>query len=483
MRIPTYLHRNSYDIYYFRIAIPLKFRHNIRRTEIKRSLRTTSYSVALRRAQNLKAEVFRLFEEVAMDFDDPKYKLYKGWKGGNMKIDLGEGRSLQLENFEVDPDNPKDVEAFNAFVREATGATAAQLPSSIEPPAILFSELVGEYIKVRKQKKKNFRSTTEKDYRKAAERFIEILEDRPVNYYTFQDADNLQDTLHKIPKNWKKNPKYRDLTLHEIVKQKLPDSAQQSDRTVNKLLTVIAGMFGLAAMRGYSKLNPFADKQVILENSPDEEWLPFGDEDLEKIFDTSTFKHEKRFPNRFFGPLLAVFSGARINEICQLKRQDIGSHGGFSCIRFTDEGDDQSLKGRNSKRVIPIHPELIRLGFLDYCDKLKPADMLFPELTLDAEGKWDRKLRRWCNETYLIRIGVKREKLSFRSFRRTFATKLRAAKVEETYAAELMGHMTGKGSFMSWKTYASRGEVPPLIEALEKLQFKWSASLKPWPWK
>lgn len=43
---------------------------------------------------------------------------------------------------------------------------------------------------------------------------------------------------------------------------------------------------------------------------------------------------------------------------------------------------DKSLKNINSQRQMPIHPELIKLGFLKYVEALKAngQERLFPEL-------------------------------------------------------------------------------------------------------
>lgn len=491
MKAPTYLHLNSYDIYYFRIAVPLRFRQYIKRTELKKSLQTRSYSVAVRRAQILAGQVYELFEQVSMMIDDDWAKLNSNWTAGLLKVDLGNGRSVEARDVSVDPTNKEDVEAFKSTIKEAiievaeqTSNGSAKQVTTEEPETKLFSEIIEPYIASRKGKKKDFRKETAKEYRKASERFIEILDDRMLNTYTFDDADELQQMLYRIPRNWKKNPVYRGMDLQTVTAIELPVGDRPSDRTVNKLLTVISGIFSYAQKRGWTKekLNPFAEKQVILEYADDEAWSPFSNLDLGKFFDPDNLLHDKRFPSRFFVSILALYTGARQNEICQLKKQDIVEYGGFPCISFTNEGEGQQLKGRSSRRVTPLHPEIIRLGFLEYCNTRKDSEMLFPELTQDSEGKWSRKYRRWCNDTYLTRIGVKQQKKSFRSFRRTFTTTLRTAEVEETYAAELLGHSTGKGSFMSWNTYASRGEMPPLIKALEELPSSWTERLAPWPW-
>ncbi|MCQ8119949.1 hypothetical protein [Methylomonas rosea] len=87
-------------------------------------------------------------------------------------------------------------------------------------------------------------------------------------------------------------------------------------------------------------------------------------------------------------PLIGLYTGARINEICQLNpAEDIkqDSATGIHYFHFTDEspsaeGVDKSIKTNSSRRVVPIHSKLIDLGFLDYVERVKTAGhkIIFP---------------------------------------------------------------------------------------------------------
>ena len=68
-------------------------------------------------------------------------------------------------------------------------------------------------------------------------------------------------------------------------------------------------------------------------------------------------------------PLLSLHSGARLGELCQLYADDVREKQGVHYLYLTNEGEDQSIKGRGDevrKRRTPIHREIIRLGFLDF---------------------------------------------------------------------------------------------------------------------
>ena len=79
MKVPTYLHRNSFDIYYFRIAVPAKYRQYIGRSELKKSLRTTSFSVAVRRAYIIAGKAFELLEKASAMINDDWMRLKLSW--------------------------------------------------------------------------------------------------------------------------------------------------------------------------------------------------------------------------------------------------------------------------------------------------------------------------------------------------------------------------------------------------------------------
>lgn len=120
----------------------------------------------------------------------------------------------------------------------------------------------------------------------------------------------------------------------------------------------------------------------------------FTDEDLHAIFNRPWFKcgtvdrnREGRFHHyrafHYWLPLIGFFTGARINELCQLYLDDIKhDDAGFYFFEINSERADQSLKTINSRRKIPLHPTLIKLGLIHYCEALKKAghERLFPEL-------------------------------------------------------------------------------------------------------
>ncbi len=121
-----------------------------------------------------------------------------------------------------------------------------------------------------------------------------------------------------------------------------------------------------------------------------------------------------------WGMLLGMFTGARLNEVCQLDIADIQQDGDTRFLNITDEGDEnKSVKSTAGKRKVPLHPELIRLGFLDFVESRQQGTRLFPDYSYSANGGYGRNLGRWCNESFLPKLGIKQPGLVFHSLRHT----------------------------------------------------------------
>ena len=101
-----------------------------------------------------------------------------------------------------------------------------------------------------------------------------------------------------------------------------------------------------------------------------------------------------------------------------------------------------------SIRKIPIHLELVRIGFLDYVAALPKGGKLFPGLVARKSkgGKLGAHLGEEFRE-WLIRLGLKRDKLCYHSFRHNVADAMDNAKVYPPHKSRVLGHsLGGKGS-------------------------------------
>lgn len=138
---------------------------------------------------------------------------------------------------------------------------------------------------------------------------------------------------------------------------------------------------------------------------------------------------------------VAEYHGNRLEEFAQLLRSDVRREEDIWFIDINDEGQKQ-VKNEQSKRRVPIHPELLRLGFIDYVESTapNPDDHVFPLL---RPGGPDNKLgyyfSKWWTR-YRKDIGVYMKGVDYHSFRATVATKLAEADVSLEVRNELLGH-------------------------------------------
>jgi len=161
-------------------------------------------------------------------------------------------------------------------------------------------------------------------------------------------------------------------------------------------------------------------------------------------------------------PLLALYTGARCSELCQLLVQDIDTTGHVPLIKITDEGDGQHVKTTASVRTIPIHSELIRLGFLEYASFQK-SNSLWPDLPL-RDGKPGSFFSQWFGS--LRRSLDVPGTLVFHSFRHTVRSSLTRSNVPEPIIDRLLGHES-QGSIGA-RVY-THPQIEQLAQAIETL--------------
>lgn len=269
------------------------------------------------------------------------------------------------------------------------------------------------------------------------------------------------------------------------------DVARMPDSTVNSYLMKLSECFAWGVARQVIKQNPLHGqlkqvKRLQVQNVRDDEQRPpLSPEDLEKIFAAPWFraggapqnlsgKPSGHFrPFYYWIPLLALYTGGRANELAQLYLDDIDDANPVPSICFQlthpdqmdEDGqavvrDDQSLKTRNARREVPIHPQLMAFGLLDYVAALREAghQRLFPELRYDARKGYSKDVVKWFNERFLgVQLGMVRDGTkTLHSLRHNFATALKDPSPTSRIKRQLLGHERGEN--LADKRYT--GEAP-----------------------
>lgn len=171
-------------------------------------------------------------------------------------------------------------------------------------------------------------------------------------------------------------------------------------------------------------------------------------------------------------PLLALYTGARCSELCQLTVADVVLDTAQPYLRVTDQGEGQQVKTAAAHRSIPIHSELVRLGFLDYV-RAQDGPPLWP-LLLHRKGKPGGYFSAFFTELRQS-LGLDRQ-VVFHSFRHTVRTRLAAAGVPEATMDRLLGHQASGSVGTRVYTHVS---AEALKTAVETLRY---ATVAPLPW-
>ncbi|MDP1782341.1 MAG: site-specific integrase [Hydrogenophaga sp.] len=142
-------------------------------------------------------------------------------------------------------------------------------------------------------------------------------------------------------------------------------------------------------------------------------------------------------------PLIGLFTGARISELAQLRPEDVSTSGPIPHLGITDAGEGQQVKTSASVRSIPIHPELVRLGFLEYVEAMQKAceRSLWPDLKLRM-GRPGGFISQWFGD-FRKTVGLIEQYPDFHCFRHTVRTHMSRAGVDHKVQDCITGHETG----------------------------------------
>lgn len=192
---------------------------------------------------------------------------------------------------------------------------------------------------------------------------------------------------------------------------------------------------------------PFADHHLVLIFS--EPWFRTG---TGKQTNLGTFREFSPF--HYWLPILGLYTGARINELCQLWLDDVGqTEAGTWYLDMNENTADKSLKRQKdssicwSKRRVPIHPDVVALGFDAWCDRMRQEGFkrVFPDLSWNEKTHYAKEPIRFMSALF-SRLGMPRDNtLVFHSFRHTFNNALARLTCSPELRKRLMGHEPGAG--------------------------------------
>lgn len=298
------------------------------------------------------------------------------------------------------------------------------------PGAMTLAELIRRFRE--RRVREHGEESTERKYAHIFRALEEAIgPQRPIQSIEREDCYAVKDLLARVPAHMGK--RYRGLSLREAIEAAERDGAPKlSPNTLATYLNNLSAVFNWAVEQRWLSWNPA--KGLGEKGQASVRRRGFTRPELERVF-SALAKQRGDHPHRFWMPALALFTGARAGELAQLLQGDVKQEDGVWILdisEFDSSGvrvADKRLKTRASERKVPLHPQLIRAGFLDFAGKRGgPSERLFPQLERGPHGNYTHEFSKWWGR-FLDEIGLKERALTFHGFRHGFRDALRRAHV------------------------------------------------------
>jgi integrase len=405
--------------------------------------------------------------------------------------------ALLLADFQIDLDRTSrsyhelGTQALQAYVRALQAIEKRNAGQPIETPKftrdVKSAPVLGGTLRNAVEgweKERSRPAGTVHEYKRAVEMFIQLHGDLAVVEIKRSHVRQYREAIQAVPRH--RAGKLRKATLPELSAWGLkhPEAPRVSAATVNKQLGAVMAIASWAHANGVIPedtpwSDPFAKMSIQEDQS---ERTSFETTELQRLFVAPVFtRHEYPQGGRgsaaFWLPLLALFTGARQGELTGLAASDvqIDTETSTPLLFITEKvSRGRRLKTKTSRRVIPIHAELVRLGFLQYAEEVRSRDgadaWLFP-LVAPVKGKgrsstWSR----WFGR-YLRAQGITDTAKVFHSFRHSVNDALRRGKVDHELREALIGHSSGSKVDYGAKQMLTRWGAAELEDAVSKIAY------------
>ena len=304
---------------------------------------------------------------------------------------------------------------------------------------------------------------------------VNSLKPEHIRYY--------QQRYIKIPKG----VKALDFSIPQLVRKK---GDTKSPKTVSDNFSNIGTFLNWILTKGFpidGNLAKILTKgsDVRTSEKTTKKRTPYTGAELKTLFNSDSYLRSGAFKTSgmYWVPLIALFTGARMSEILQLEVHDVEKVEGVWVFHFDDldhRSTDQHkrLKQAGSRRIVPIHKQLLNLKFIDYVKTRE--DRLFPDEPRNAKGKFDAFQKR--HTYYRKQLGVKpkhkMELKDFHSFRHTVRTRLAELRTtghvsqqfDEGLIDAIVGH-TSKGRSIGESTYNHHQYIKTKNKAINRLTY------------
>ena len=350
---------------------------------------------------------------------------------------------------------------------QTTAASAPMAAFPIQSPALPLGETLGAAIQTYlKEGKAQWSPKTHKDREKKLSYLIQhIGADRVISTITPQDVVSYRDAIRQLRKQSK-----RTAGASFIAQQTENEEARISPTTALNIFLPCKAFFGWAkSHQGRIAAHPaedvrFPKVKAVKGGKPRR---PFKANELEQLFSSPVFTGMKSAKRRFepgslvvkdayfWLPVLGYYTGARLGELVQLHVADIHLDGPVPYINISEDGGElrgsgheKSVKSDAGVRKVPIHPDVMALGFAAFVARAlkdKRSKRLFWQVAFGADGQASTVFSKWFARL-MDKASLSDPSLVFHSFRHIAEDAFRNAFVPQYVIDRIIGHSGGKTS-------------------------------------
>ena len=435
----SYLYRR-HNVYWVRVRVPDKVRDIVGKAQFSRNLSTKDLSEANRKKHIVIAEFKQIIHLAEKKLDGTFASLSKE----------DQIRELALEFRATSKDNSEDHDFILTDIIEHK---VSELYGEKESDAIFNSH---HHSWKGKDPNPKAVKATQDAFRIIDPNYVPIQ--IVAKTFLSEKIKDLKTSTFKRKKSninnfiaWFGNAEIKDITKKNAgdYVTYLRGSKNPAPATLRNIVFNIGSLFTWAHGRGYINNNPF-QKLNLPKNNSTQSRRPWKDEHL-MLF----LKSEYIDRNVFFATVVSMYSGMRLDEICDLQNKNIED----KCFQV------EKGKTEAAARVIPVHP-LIEPIIENLKDSSKD-EFLIKGIN---SGGYDNK-RSWNFQKKLGRlrkkIGIPKG-INFHTLRNTFATQMENLGIPTNHINKLMGH---KHNNMSLDVYSAGLKIKPLVESINKLTY------------
>jgi len=444
-------------VFYFRWIVPLSWRPTVGKTEIRRSLRTKDAAIARQSALLLSIHMEALMAaskrgepgstpvppEVQRIFDGLTESAGQAYKT-KVRI-FADGRAeIEADTLEEAKEARAMVEAHaKARIAEAEAGRGAKKALSLLPSSLCGTRLkqaAADYVEERRAALSE--TGTIPKIKGALKAFAELAGDIDVAMAS-------------------------SATVLDYKKKMLAE--KKAGTTVNDHIGALVGFFDWCIDNKIARMdNPAKGMQIVGAHSKAVAYKPYSDDELASIFAPGPYLKRMKLPDFYWGPLIALWSGARAEEVASLELRQIRQEKGIWII------DIEKGKTENAVRKVPVHSKLLELGLVEHRDAMAAAGhkQLFPHLTAGKNGFRKNMCRMFGVHLDSPEVGIVDSLKVFHSFRHTAVTKLTSEGVNDGLKKALVGHdLDSRDTAHDGYIHGEGLTLPNLRKAIEKLDF------------